>query len=73
MPNCMNQKKEEEEIITKEKMQQKDIRVMKIMEGYDFGWKFPSKNINKMSTYGGATPTCVKIITHIPYSRMRTI
>ena len=30
------------------------------MEGDDFEWTTPSKNINKVSAHSGATPTCVK-------------
>ena len=37
-PKC-----ELEEVIATEKAQQKDKRAMKIIEGYDFGWKFHVK------------------------------
>ena len=47
---------EEEETIAKEK----DTRVMKIMKGDDFGWKFPSKNTKNINAHSSATPSGFK-------------
>ena len=65
-------KKEVEEVNANEEVQQKDKRVMQRVEGHDFGWKIPSKNINKRNKHGGATTTttCVKIITRVPYLKI---
>ena len=55
-------RKEVDKVNRKDEEQQKCKRISKLVEGYDFGWKIPSKSIIKRNTNGSATapPTHIR-------------